>query len=124
MEPTPVPTPSQSKSQKPQTIGILMLISGISNILFGLGLGVGLAFSVILICCAPVGLLPVALGIFELIYGIRLSGNDTEHAPFATVQVIAILEIVAILAGNFISLVIGIVNLVLLNDPEVRAVIK
>jgi hypothetical protein len=59
-----------------------------------------------------------------LIYGIRLVGSDAERTPHATVQVIAVLEIVAILAGNFISLVIGIVNLVLLNDPEVRLSIK
>ena len=124
MEPTPVPAPSQPKSQKVQVIGILMLISGIANLLFGLGLGVGLVFSVIFICCAPIGLLPVALGIFELVYGIRLVGSDAERTPFATLQVIAVLEIVAILAGNFVSLVVGIVNLVLLNDPEVRLSIK
>jgi hypothetical protein len=59
-----------------------------------------------------------------LIHAIRLLGSGTEPPSYATVQVIAILEIVAILAGNFISLVIGIVNLVMLNDPEVRPSFK
>jgi hypothetical protein len=120
MESTPVPVPSQQKNQKVQWIGILMLISGIINILVGAGLVAGLALSVILICCAPVGLLPVALGVFELIYAIRLLGTGTEPQPYQRVQIIAILEIVSILAGNFFSLVIGIINLVLLSDPEVR----
>jgi hypothetical protein len=120
MDSTPVPTPSRTKSQKVQVIGILMLISGIANVLIGLGLVAGLALSLVLICCAPVGLLPMALGVFELIYAIRLLGTGAEPQPYQRVQIIAILEIVSILAGNFISLVIGIVNLVLLNDPEVR----
>jgi uncharacterized membrane protein len=117
MESTPVPMPSQTKSQKVKAIGILMIISGIINLFWGAGLGAGLAFT---ICCAPWGLLPIVLGIFELVYGIRLMGFDTKRAPFATVQVVAVLEIVAILAGNIFSLVIGIINLVLLNEPEVR----
>jgi hypothetical protein len=124
MQSTPDLAPSQPKSQKVQIIGILMIISGIANLLFGLGLGLGLALSLVLICCAPLGLLPVALGVFELIYGIRLVGSNPEQVPLSRVQIIAILEIVAILAGNFISLVIGIINLVLLNDPEVRLTIK
>ncbi|HEY5118470.1 MAG TPA: hypothetical protein VII90_03370, partial [Anaerolineales bacterium] len=90
----------------------------------GLGLVAGLALSLVLICCSPVGLLPMALGIFELVYAIRLLSSGTEPQSYATMQVIAILEIVSILAGNFISLVIGIVNLVMLNDPEVRPSFK
>lgn len=124
MESTPLPTPSQTKPSKIQTIAVLMLISGILNALIGLGLIAGLALSLILICCSPVGLLPLALGIFELIYAIRLLGSNAEPPTYATVQVIAILEIASILAGNLISLVIGIVNLVMMNDPEVRPYFK
>jgi hypothetical protein len=124
MESTPIPTPPQIKSQKVQVIAVLMLISGIINVLIGLGLVAGLALSLVLICCSPVGLLPMALGIFELVYAIRLLSSGTEPPSYATMQVIAILEIVSILAGNFISLVIGIVNLVMLNDPEVRPSFK
>ena len=124
MESTPIPTPPQIKSQKVQVIAVLMLISGIINVLIGLGLVAGLALSLVLICCSPVGLLPMALGIFELVYAIRLLSSGTEPQSYATMQVIAILEIVSILAGNFISLVIGIINLVLLNDPEVHQSFK
>jgi hypothetical protein len=124
MESTPTPTPSQTKSPKVQTIAVLMLISGILNVLIGLGLVAGLALSLVLICCAPVGFLPMALGIFELIYAIRMLGSSAELPSYSTVQVIAILEIASILAGNLISLVVGIVNLVMLNDPEVRPAFK
>jgi hypothetical protein len=120
MDSSPVTMPPQAKSQKVQLIGILMLISGIVNLLIGGGLVLGLALSLVLICCAPVGLLPVALGIVELIYAIRLLGTGTERQPYQRIQIIAILEIVSILAGNVISLVIGIINLVFLNEPEVR----
>jgi hypothetical protein len=124
MESYPVPAPIQSKPQKVQVIAVLMLISGILNVLIGLGLIAGLALSLVLICCAPVGFLPLALGIFELIYAIRMLGSSAELPSYSTVQVIAILEIVSILAGNFISLVVGIANLVMLNDPEVRPAFK
>jgi hypothetical protein len=120
MDSSPVTMPPQAKSQKVQLIGILMLISGIVNLLIGGGLVLGLALSLVLICCAPVGLLPVALGIVELIYAIRLLGTGTERQPYQRIQIISILEIVSILAGNIISLVIGIIDLVLLNEPEVR----
>jgi hypothetical protein len=75
----------------------------------------------VLICCAPVGVLPMALGVFELIYGIRLVGSGQEPVTHQTIQTIAILEIVTILLGNLPSCVIGIVNLILLNDPEAMA---
>jgi len=114
----PVAPTTSSKPQKVQTIGILAIISGATNIILGLGFMVGFALSVVLICCAPVGVLPMALGVFELIYGIRLVGSGQEPVTHQTIQTIAILEIVTILLGNLPSCVIGIVNLILLNDPE------
>ena len=117
---SPAPAPSGSKPAKLQTIGILMIINGVINISIGAGLVMGLAASVIFICCSPLGALPLVLGVFELIYGIRLVGTSQVPVTFSTLQTVAILEILAIFASNPISLVIGIVNLVLLNDPEVR----
>ncbi len=124
MKSSPAPAPIQSKPQKVQVIAILMLISGILNLLIGFGLAAGFALSLVLICCAPVGFLPMALGIFELIYAVRMLGSSAELPSYSTVQAIAIFEIASILAGNLISLVIGIVNLVILNDPEVRPSFK
>jgi hypothetical protein len=117
----PITTTPQSKPSKVQMIGVLMIISGAVNISMGLGLLVGLALSVILICCAPVGALPLALGIFEIVNGIRLISSGQEPVDPQTLQTIAILEVVTILGSNAVSFIIGIVNLVLLSDNEVSA---
>jgi hypothetical protein len=124
MEAPSAPSPrlaptARPKPQKVQIIGILTVISGAVNISLGLGLMLGLALSVVLICCAPLGVLPIALGVFEVIYGIRLIGSGQEPVSRQDMQVIAILEIITILASNMISGVIGIVDLVLLSDSEV-----
>jgi len=110
---------AQPRPQKVQIIGILTVISGALNISLGLGLMVGLAFSVILLCCAPIGALPLALGVYEVIYGIRLIGSGQEPVSRQTMQTIAVLEIITIVVSNLPSAVIGIVDLILLSDPEV-----
>jgi putative flippase GtrA len=120
----PVSETPQPKPQKVQTIGILMIISGILNVTASLGIVVGLLFSVVLICCIPFAALPLILGVFELIYGIRLIGSGTEPVRRQHLQVIAVIEVVTIMVSNVVSFVIGIVNLFLLNDPEVLAYIK
>lgn len=118
--PTPQLAPaSRPRPQKVQVIGILTVISGAINISLGLGLILGLALSVILLCCAPVGVLPLALGVYEVIYGIRLIGFGQEPVSRQTMQTIAVLEIITFMAGNLPSAVIGIVDLVLLSDSEV-----
>jgi hypothetical protein len=117
----PSPATPQPRPQKLQFIGILMLISGAVNISLGLGFALGMALSVILLCCAPLGALPLALGVFEVIYGIRLVGSGSEPVTHQTLQTIAILELLTILASNLVSFIIGIVNLVLLEDAEVTA---
>ena len=112
-----------SVDQKPgkvMTIAILTLISGISNIIAALiwtglivvgTLGIGLL-------CAPVTILPLVLGIFEIIYAVKLMSNPPK--PVQPAKVIAILEIVAILSANIFSLVTGILALVFYNDQEVQ----
>jgi len=115
----PITATPQPKPQKVQIIGILMIVSGAVNISLGLGLMIGLALSLVLICCAPLGALPLAMGVYEIIYGIRLVGSGQEPVTRQNVQTIAILEIVTILVSNLVSCIIGIVNLVLLNDSEV-----
>jgi uncharacterized membrane protein YccF (DUF307 family) len=116
--PTPaLPRPAQPP--KVQTIGILMLISGILNVLAGLGVVTGFALSVVLICCIPLAALPLALGVFEVIYGLRLVGSGQESVKRDTLQTVAILEIASILGSNIVSFIVGIINLVLLSDTEV-----
>jgi hypothetical protein len=112
-------TPTPTKPGKVQAIAIMTFVSGILNILYGLTLGVGLllgAFGTfgLSLCCAPIGLLPIALGIFEIIGGTKLMGTPPRRFD---VQTIAIFEIINIISGAFPSLVIGILNLVFYNEP-------
>jgi hypothetical protein len=104
-----------------QTIAILTLISGILNILEGvvgaillvvgtLGLG---------IFCLPIALLPIVLGIFEIIYASKLLPENPR--PIQPSQTLAIFQIVAVLWGAVLSVVTGILALVFYNDPDVKA---
>ncbi|MBN2085696.1 MAG: hypothetical protein JW748_10785 [Anaerolineales bacterium] len=121
--PTPA-LPSPSRPPKLQTIGILMLISGVLNVMAGLGIVTGFALSVVLICCIPLAALPLALGVFEVIYGLRLVGSGQEPVARDTLQTVAILEIASILGSNIVSFIAGVINLVLLSDTEVVASFK
>jgi hypothetical protein len=114
--------PLTAGPQKPgmvTALGVLTLVSGILNIIAGLGIGGGLAVSVVLICIAPVGLLPVVLGVFEILYAVKLLSNPPQ--PVQPNQTIAILEIVCFLFGNLVSGISGILALVFYNDANVKA---
>ena len=112
--------PSSMKPSKVQAISIMMLVNGILNVVYGLGL----TFSVVVgtvgigLLCAPVTILPTVLGIFEIIAATRLLSNPPRRI---NVQTLAILEICSIITGDIISCVIGILNLVFYNDPETKA---
>lgn len=108
------------KPGKVTTIGVMTLVNGIVNILWSLGftavivlgtLGIG-------ILCAPVTILPLILGVFEIIIATRLLSDPPR--PVKASPVIPILEICCILVGNVVSLVIGILSLVFYNEPEVQ----
>jgi hypothetical protein len=116
---TPTPALPQPRPQKVQTIGILMLVSGALNVMAGLGIVIGFALSIVLLCCIPVAALPLALGVFEVVYGLRLVGSGQEPVRRDTLQTVAILEVASILGSNIISFIAGIINLVLLSDSEV-----
>ena len=115
--------PSPVLSEKPgevTTITIMTLISGITNIIAALTWSslivvgtVGLG-----IICVPITILPGVLGIFEIIYAANLLSNPPK--PVRPQQTLAILEICAILSGNVISLVTGILSLVFYNNPKVQ----
>src|SRR5215216_1955761 len=115
--------PQFTNQPKPTLVNVITwmtLASGVVNIIWGLvftgsvilgTLGFGLI-------CAPLTILPTALGIFEIIYAAKLLSN-----PPQTVQpspTLAILEIVTALVGNFFSVVVGILALVFYNDVTVR----
>ncbi len=102
------------------TLGVMTLVSGIINILTGLGitaatvlgtLGIGLI-------CAPITVLPAILGVFEVLYALKILANPPVPVQFS--QTIAILEILCILFGNAIALIVGILALVFYNDVTVK----
>jgi uncharacterized membrane protein HdeD (DUF308 family) len=115
-------TPLIAGPQKPglvTAIAVMTLISGIMNIIAGLGIVGGLAVSVVLICVAPVGVLPIVLGVFEIMYAIKLLSYPPP--PVQPNQTIAILEIVCFLFGNMISGIAGVLALVSYNEVNVKA---
>ncbi len=110
--------------QKPgmvQAIAIMTLVNGILNILYGLSVTAGIVLGTVFvgIICAPVTILPVVLGIFEIIYATKLLANPPQ--PVKPSQTIAILEIATIVTGNVISAVVGVLALVFYADANVKA---
>lgn len=112
--------PLGEKPSEVTTITILILISGISNIIASLIWTFAIVFGTLGIglLCTPITILPGVLGIFEVIQAANLLSERPK--PVKNFQTIAILEICAILSFNVISLVTGILGLVFNNNPRVR----
>jgi hypothetical protein len=109
----------EKKPEMVGVIGIIMIVSGVLNILAGLvwtliivigTLGIGLL-------CAPLTLIPIGIGIYEVIQGANVLGNK----PVKNVTLVGILEITSILWGNILSVIGGILVLIFYNDEEVKA---
>jgi len=101
-----------------KTIAVLTLVNGIVNIFWGLVATATITASVVLICLAPFAILPTILGVFEIIYALKLLANPVQ--PVQPSQTIAILEILCLLTGNVFSMIVGILALVFYNDPQVK----
>jgi len=101
-----------------KTIAVMTLINGIVNIFWGLIATVSVTASIILICLAPLAILPTILGIFEIIYAAKLLADPPQ--PVQPSTTIAILEILCVLTGNVFSMIVGILALVFYNDPQVK----
>ena len=109
------------KPGKVQAISIMTLISGILNIIGGLTITLTVVLGTVGIglLCAPITLAPSVLGIFEIIYASKLlTAQPVNVKPNKT---LAILEICCIVAGMIPSCVVGILNLIFFDDPEVVA---
>lgn len=112
-------------NEKPGQItamAILMLLSGLTDVglFFMWGILIitgGIATIGIGLLCLPFALPPLALAIFEFIYGAKLLSE--KPATMKSYKTMAILEIVSILFGNVVGLVTGILILVWLNDPRI-----
>ena len=102
-------------------LSYMTLASGILNIIYGLSITVLIVISTIGLglLCAPITILPSILGIFEILYAVKLLSNPPQ--PVQPSQAIAIMEICCIITGAVIPTVIGILALVFYNDPAVKA---
>ena len=102
------------------TLAVMTLVSGGLNILAGLGLTIAVVLGTFFfgIICVPITILPAILGVFEILYGVKLLAVPPK--PLKPSQAIAILEIATFLYLNVISGVVGILAMVFYNDPEVK----
>ena len=109
----------ETKPGNVQLIGILMIVSGVINILAGFGIATAIILGTFFVglLCLPVLVIPVGVGIWEVIVG----ANIVNGRPARNIQVVAGLEIASILWANVLSMVAGILVLVFYNDPETRA---
>ena len=103
-----------------KTIAVLTLVNGIFNILWGLGITAGIVLGTFFIglICAPITILPAILGVFEMVYALKLLSNPPQ--PVQPSTAIAIMEILCVVTGNVFSMIVGILVLVFYNDPQVK----
>jgi hypothetical protein len=102
------------RSRKPGEVTIIggMLLGG-GIVALGMASLVGLST-----CCLwPVSWLSLVWGVLAIVRGSQMLGRDDLQGP---PRVLLILQIVLILNGDVVNLVLGIVGLVLLNNPAVR----
>jgi hypothetical protein len=121
-----------AKDPKVKTVGVMMLISGIINVLvaivWAISILAGSAAAGVATCglgcvtglLAPVAfIIPFAVGIFEIIVAAKLLKAEPKESKLYNVAAIA--EICSILWLNLISMGLGIANMVLMGREEFRA---
>jgi hypothetical protein len=101
------------KPGKVQVMEIVLLISGILNVIAGITTICGSLF-----LCLPIGIIPAIIGAFEIVYAAKLLNGKPVNA--SDIKTIAIFEVASIIGGNVPTLVAGILNLVFLDDREVK----
>lgn len=122
--------------QKFQTLGILQLVAGICNVFFGWWFGMTIltfggtfcsAIMTLGICpiggmCGFASLLIVPVGFVEILVGILMLANP--QMVRGLVGWMPFMQLPALLLGDFISPILGIVGFVLTRDPEVVGYIE
>jgi hypothetical protein len=118
--------PDKPKPGKVQAIAIMTLVDGILNIFWSFSVGIAVISGAIAsfglgILCMPIAILPLVVGILEIIAGAKLLSQMPRKV---NVKAIAILEIANIITLAVPSLVVGILNLVFYDEPEVKQYIE
>ena len=111
------------KPGKIQAISIMTLVGGIIGVLVGLSWGC--YFGMITLATFGIGVFLMILPVYALIFGIMAVTRGSQMLgsnpmAFKSAKAIAIMQIVNIVCCDFTNLVLGIINLVFLNDPEVK----
>jgi predicted Zn finger-like uncharacterized protein len=103
---------TSAKPDKVQNIGVMMLISGIIGIMVFLG------WSGATCCLWPGGYYSLVMGILAIMKGAQLLSDKANQAPAP--KWVAIMMIINIINADIPSLVMGIICLQMLGDPEVE----
>lgn len=101
---------------KVQAIAILVLVGGIHACIWGLG---SMPLSGFFCCFWPGAYYSVVMGIMAIVKGTNLLGDRAFRLP--PPQGIAVMMIVNIINADVVNLTLGILVLVFLGDPEVKA---
>lgn len=117
-KPRPVARAAVERPSNVNAIGIMCIVSGALNLIGGIVVAFTFGISLIGIVCVPFALLPSVLGIFEILYGLKLLQNPPQ--PVKPSKAIAIFQIVTFLYLNVVSGVVGILSLTMYTDPEVE----
>ena len=120
--------PPTIRPGKLQAIAIMTLVGGILATLIGLAwivycllLGI---FTLGISCIGlPFAIYELIAGILCIIQGSKLLGNNPDPY-YAKTKTTAIMQIVCIICCDGVNLTLGIINLVFLNDEEVKAYIR
>jgi len=126
-EPTSLPSPSVGPPIKPgkvEAISIMVMAGGIWALIVGLSFGIWgvlLGLGTCGIGCVVVlpAIYSLVLGVIAIVQGAKLLGPNAYLEP--PPRTIAILQIVNIVACDVVNLILGILILVFLEEPEVRS---
>jgi len=102
-----------------QAIAIMCLADGILSLLGGAALVIIYLCGIVTICCTPLGIYCLVLGVFEVIYATKLLPDPIQPVPPA--KYVAIMQIINIINFDPIAPTIGILSLVFYSDPKVKA---
>jgi hypothetical protein len=108
--------------QKIQLIGYIHLGAGIINLMVAVLWGISGVFGIfsivgVVFCCPSILLFPIAA--LELFSAYRHLSSDTS--TLAAPRLVAYAELASILGCSTFSVIGGVITLLQLNDPEVKA---
>lgn len=104
-----------SKPGNLQLIAVIYLVDGLLNITWGISIIFGLFSSLIGLICFPIGFYPMALGVIEIVYGLKLLGDPVrlKKAPFA-------LSVLQLTTLEPIGMFLGVITLLLYNSKDIK----